>query len=184
MPQQHYRAATYKARGSVGYLLRRVYTIMHERMEAAFAGHDFTVMQWIVLLYVRDGIARTASDIAREFRHDSGALTRVIDQLERRELLTRRRSTSDRRAVELALTPKGRRTIEELLPVVVGQMNAALEPFTQAEFEQMRNMMERLVDHLQRQEVAPQSPAAAPRKGAGRSRPATRRPALGRSGRS
>ena len=86
MPEQHYRAATYTARDSVGYLLRRVYLIMHERMEVALAGHDFTLMQWIVLLYLRDGLATTASDIAREFRHDSGALTRVIDQLQRRGL--------------------------------------------------------------------------------------------------
>ena len=148
MPEQHYRAATYTARDSVGYLLRRVYSIMHERMEAALAGHDFTLMQWIVLLYLRDGLATTASDIAREFRHDSGALTRVIDQLQRRGLVSRRRSTSDRRVVDLALTAKGGRTIEELLPVVVGQMNEALGPFTRAEFEQMRSLMERLVDHL------------------------------------
>ena len=148
MPEQHYRAATYTARDSVGYLLRRVYSIMHERMEAALAGHDFTLMQWIVLLYLRDGLATTASDIAREFRHDSGALTRVIDQLQKRGLVSRRRSTSDRRVVDLALTAKGGRTIEELLPVVVGQMNEALGPFNRAEFEQMRSLMERLVDHL------------------------------------
>ena len=80
---------------------------MHERMEAALAGHDFTLMQWIVLLYLRDGLASTASDIAREFRHDSGALTRVIDQLQKRGLVSRRRSTSDRRVVDLALTAKG-----------------------------------------------------------------------------
>ena len=97
----------------MGYLLRRVYTIMHERIEAAFAGHGFTLMQWIVLIYVRDGLAHTASDIVREFRHDSGALTRVIDQLERRGLLTRKRSTRDRRVVNLALTAKGRRTIDD-----------------------------------------------------------------------
>ncbi len=138
---------------------------MHERIEAAFAGHGFTLMQWIVLIYVRDGLARTASDITREFRHDSGALTRVIDHLERRGLLARKRSTRDRRAVNLALTPKGRRTVEELLPVVVGQMNAALEPFSRAEFEQLREMMERMVDHLQR--LAPPAvpqPKPAPRR--------------------
>jgi DNA-binding MarR family transcriptional regulator len=169
MPEQHYRAASYRARDSVGYLLRRVYTTMHERIEAAFAGHGFTLMQWIVLIYVRDGLARTASDITREFRHDSGALTRVIDHLERRGLLARKRSTRDRRAVNLALTPKGRRTVEELLPVVVGQMNAALEPFSRAEFEQLREMMERMVDHLQ--QLAP--PAAAQPKEAPRRRTAT-----------
>jgi DNA-binding MarR family transcriptional regulator len=179
MPEQHYRASSYRARGSVGYLLRRVYTIMHERIEAAFAGHGFTLMQWIVLIYVRDGLARTASDIVREFRHDSGALTRVIDQLERRGLLTRKRSTRDRRAVNLALTPKGRRTIEELLPVMVSEMNAALEPFTGAEFEQFRELLERMVDHLQ--QLAPPSvpqPNAAPRR---RTAPAA---AAARSGRS
>jgi DNA-binding MarR family transcriptional regulator len=164
MPEQHYRTATYRARESVGYLLRRVHAIMHERMESALAGHDFTLMQWIVLLYLRDGIANTASDIAREFRHDSGALTRVIDQLERRELLTRRRSVTDRRVVELALTAKGSRTIEELLPVVVGQMNVALAPFSHAEFEQMRSLMERLVSHLHEIGVAPPPPNPAPAK--------------------
>ncbi len=149
MPEQHYRPASYRARDSMGYLLRRVHTIMHDRIESAFAGHGFTLMQWIVLIYVRDGLARTATEIAREFRHDSGALTRVIDQLERRGLLARERSSTDRRVVNLTLTPKGHRTIEELLPVVVGQMNLALEPFTREEFEQMRGLMERLVRHLQ-----------------------------------
>jgi len=162
MPEQHYRAATYTARDSVGYLLRRVYSIMHERMEAALAGHDFTLMQWIVLLYLRDGIATTASDIAREFRHDSGALTRVIDQLQRRGLVSRRRSTSDRRVVDLALTAKGGHTIEELLPVVVGQMNEALAPFTRGEFEQMRSLMERLVNHLHALQDAEQPRPPAP----------------------
>ncbi|MFO1406769.1 MAG: MarR family transcriptional regulator [Steroidobacteraceae bacterium] len=149
MPEQHYRAATYRARDSMGYLLRRVYTTMHERIESAFEGHGFTLMQWIILIYLRDGIARTASDISREFRHDSGALTRVIDRLERRGLLARRRSAEDRRVVELSLTPLGRRTVESLLPVVVGQMNLALEPFTYEEFLQLRSLMVRLVDHLQ-----------------------------------
>jgi DNA-binding MarR family transcriptional regulator len=172
MPEQHYRVASYRARDSVGYLLRRVYTTMHERIEAAFAGHGFTLMQWIVLIYVRDGMARTASDITREFRHDSGALTRVIDHLERRGLLTRERSTRDRRAVNLALTPKGRRTVEELLPVVVGQMNAALEPFSRAEFEHFREMMERMVDHLQKlaPPAAPQPKATPARRAATRTR--------------
>ena len=59
-------------------------------------------------------------------------------------------------------------TIEELLPVVVGQMNEALAPFTRAEFEQLRSLMERLVDHLhvlqdseQPQPSAPEPPLRA-----------------------
>lgn len=184
MPEQHYRANTYRARDSMGYLLRRVYTIMHERIESAFAGHDFTLMQWIILIYLRDGMARTASDISREFRHDSGALTRVIDRLERRGLLQRRRSAADRRAVELSLTPLGRHTVESLLPVVVEQMNLALSPFTREEFTQLRTLMVRLVEHLQslpepaRRATPGPAPATAPATAAAR---AGRRPARSRT---
>ena len=171
MPEQHYRASTYRARDSMGYLLRRVYTIMHERIESAFAGHDFTLMQWIILIYLRDGIARTASDISREFRHDSGAMTRVIDQLERRGLLERKRSAADRRAVELSLTALGRRTVESLLPVVVEQMNLALSPFTRDEFLQLRSLMVKLVEHLQSlPDTPPRSVPRPPRAGAVRRR--------------
>jgi DNA-binding MarR family transcriptional regulator len=163
MAEPHYRAASYQAADSVGYLIRRLYSIMLTQLEAAFAGHGFTLMQWIVLIYLRDGLAQTASDIAREFQHDSGALTRLIDQLERRGLLTRRRGKSDRRVVRLALTAKGRRTIESLLPVVVEQMNRALAPLSHEEFEQFRSTLARLVDHLQATESPSLSVDVAPR---------------------
>ena len=164
MPEQYYRAATYRARDSMGYLLRRVYSIMHERVEAAFAAHDLTLMQWIILIYLRDGLARTASDIAREFRHDSGALTRVIDRLERRDLVARRRSRQDRRVVELELTPAGHRMIESLLPAMVGQMNQALAPFDRGEIDQMRGLLQRMIDHLQALPMPRPAPVASESK--------------------
>jgi DNA-binding MarR family transcriptional regulator len=169
MPEQYYRAATYRARDSMGYLLRRVYSIMHERVEAAFAAHDLTLMQWIILIHLRDGLARTASDIAREFRHDSGALTRVIDRLERRDLVARRRSRQDRRVVELELTPAGHRMIESLLPAMVGQMNQALAPFDRGEIDQMRGLLQRMIDHLQSLPMPKPAPVA------GESKPKPRR---------
>jgi hypothetical protein len=56
--------------------------------------------------------------------------------------------------------------------VVVGQMNMALEPFSRAEFEQLREMMERLVNHLQ--QLAPPE-SQQPRAPATSARPRTRR---------
>ena len=168
MSEQHYRADNYRAVDSIGHLIRRVYTIILSRAETAFGEQGFTLMQWIVLLYLRDGLASTASEIAREFQHDSGALTRVIDRLEQRGLLSRRRSERDRRVVELELTPEGRRTIDALLPMVVEQMNLALAPFSREEFLQFRAFLTRLLDHLMRMTPAeppdPQPPRRPVRK--------------------
>jgi DNA-binding MarR family transcriptional regulator len=176
MPEQFYHARTYEARDSVGYLVRRLYSIMQVRIEANFVHHGLTLMQWIVLMHVRDGLARTASDIARDFSHDTGALTRVIDQLETRGLLLRRRSAVDRRVVELELTRDGRKVIDELLPLVVAEMNFALQPLERKEFDQFRGQLLRVLEHLQQAAPVVVAPPAAVRKAPRRRAPAgTRR---------
>lgn len=149
MPEQHYRPQTYRSRDSVGYLIRRLYTLLLARFEGALAQADFTLTQWIVLIQLRDGMARTASDLASDLDHDSGAITRVLDQLERRGFLQRRRSSQDRRVVELRLTAAGKAIAEELLPLVVDQTNAALAPLSKPEFEQLHGYLVRLLDHAQ-----------------------------------
>jgi len=149
MPEQYYHPQTYLSRDSVGYLVRRLYTLLLARFEGALAQADFTLTQWIVLIQVRDGLARTASDIASDLGHDSGALTRVVDQLERRGYLQRNRSAKDRRVVELQLTAAGRAIIDQLLPLVVDHTNAALAPLSKSEFVQLRSYLVRLLDHAQ-----------------------------------
>ncbi len=155
MPRAYYDPATYRARDSIGYMVRRLYALLAGRVESRLARDDLTLTQWIVLMYLRDGIARTASDIVREFQHDSGALTRVIDQLERRGLLARRRSSRDRRVVELELTPAGRKLIRGLLPGVVAELNRALAPLNDAETAQFHDMLQRLLEHQQTPEPEP-----------------------------
>lgn len=149
MPAPFYDPATYRARGSLGYMIRRLYSILSSRIETGLARRELTLTQWIILIHLRDGLARTASDISREFQHDSGALTRVIDQLEHRGLLRRRRSSRDRRAVELRLTPAGRQVLVELMPGVVAEINRALEPLSRAEAEQLLDMLRRVLEHEQ-----------------------------------
>ena len=160
MPEQYYDPQTYLSRDSVGYLVRRLYTLLLARFEGALAQADFTLTQWIVLIQVRDGLARTASDIANDLGHDSGALTRVVDQLERRGYLQRNRSASDRRVVELKLTPAGKAIIDELLPLVVDHTNAALAPLSKSEFVQLRSYLVRLLDHAQDGNAVPAGTAA------------------------
>ncbi len=175
MPEQHYRPQTYRSRDSVGYLIRRLYTLLLARFEGALAQADFTLTQWIVLIQLRDGISRTASDLASDLDHDSGALTRVLDQLERRGFLSRRRSSQDRRIVELELTPAGKAIAEELLPLVVEQTNVALAPLSKSEFAQLHDYLVRLLTHAQAADAGSESLAsrrsAMARQGAQRATP-------------
>jgi len=149
MPMQHYRAETFQARSSVGYVLKRAHALLLDRVESAVAGSGFTFTQWLVLMYLRDGLALNAADLCSQIRHDSGALTRLIDQLEARGLLQRERSREDRRAVQLRLTDTGLETVAALIPQVVDNLNWALSEFSRAEVAELNRLLTKLVAHIE-----------------------------------
>jgi DNA-binding MarR family transcriptional regulator len=145
---QHYRPEMYTARSSVGYLLKRAHALLIDQLEAAVAGSEITATQWVVLMHLRDGLAINASDLCSQLRHDSGALTRVIDQLEARGLVQRARSRADRREVQLRLTGAGIETVASLVPKVVDKFNFALRDFSRAEAAELNRLLTKLIGSL------------------------------------
>ena len=149
MSKQHYKVSTYKAQSSVGYLLKRASALIVDVMEPVFEAQGFTFVQYQILAWLRDGIAVNPKDICAQFRHNSGALTRVIDQLAERGLLERARRDRDRRKVELELTPAGRAVVETLIPLVVEKLNEALADFSSAEVQEFKRLLLKLNVTLQ-----------------------------------
>jgi DNA-binding MarR family transcriptional regulator len=151
MSKQHYRVETYKAQMSVGYLVKRTHSLFLDIMEPMIVQRGFSWIQYVVLAALRDGIAVNPKDICLQYRHDSGALTRVIDQLAEKGLLerVRRDRDRDRRKVELQLTPAGRETIESLIPLVVAKLNEVLTDFSKAEVQELLRLLVKLNTTLQ-----------------------------------
>ncbi len=147
--QQHYQASTYRAQSSVGYLIKRSHSLMLDVLEPVLEAHGFTFVQYQIMAWLRDGIAVNPKDLCTQFRHNSGALTRVIDQLAERGLLERSRRDRDRRKVELELTPAGREVIERLIPLVVDKLNLALADFSSEEVQELMRLLLKLNVTLQ-----------------------------------
>ena len=144
----YYRAEGYDCQRSIGFLLRRVTTLTLNQIEAAFAGNDITFSQWVVLMQIGDGVAETAADVVRNTGHDSGALTRLIDQLEQRGLIERHRCTNDRRIAKLRLTEAGQEAAKMLTPIAVKFFNDLLEDFSAHEVDLLISLLTRLQDRL------------------------------------
>src|ERR1700689_2214291 len=149
MSKQHYQVSTYKAQTSVGYLVKRAHSLFLDIMEPMIEQRGFSWIQYVVLAALRDGIAVNPKAICAQYRHDSGALTRIIDQLAERGLLERVRRDKDRRKVELQLTPAGRDAIESLIPLIVGKLNEVLSDLSKAEVQELLRMLVKLNTTLQ-----------------------------------
>ena len=144
MPKPFYDADSFNGCKSIGYLIRRCHNKMLPRAEAQFADAELTFSQWVVLMSLRDKAADTCADIARNMNHDTGAVTRLVDQLEKRKLVARTRSTADRRVVHLKLLPAGKTMAKALTPRMVDFWNSVLADFSRAEAASLLALLERL----------------------------------------
>ncbi|MDB5972725.1 MAG: hypothetical protein JWQ90_5175 [Hydrocarboniphaga sp.] len=142
---KHYSTANFRSASSIGYLVKVAHSLMLDRATEAFLGHDLSFAQWIVLIRLKEGKEVTASDLCRALRHDTGALTRLLDQLEERGYVARERSKEDRRVVYLQLTTAGLQKTTELTPIIVDRLNDALTDFSKAEFNELSRLLNKLI---------------------------------------
>ncbi len=159
-----YTLETFDPARSVGYLVKRINALMVPRIEANFVDAELTFTQWVVLMHVCHGGGDTCAEIAAHMNHDAGAVTRIVDQLEKRELIARVRSTKDRRVVHLKMLPKGKAMAKALTPRAMTFWNGILTEFTQAEASTLINLLGRLNGRLEAEPIAARPPVRKSRK--------------------
>jgi DNA-binding MarR family transcriptional regulator len=145
-PEPIYRVETYETESGIGYLLGRCVSRVGDCVDAALAPFDLNGQQFGVLHAVLRKRARTPTDLARVHFKYSGAVTYVLDGLERKQLLVRQRSAEDRRVVELRLTAEGEALTRQCIPVVVEAQNTLLQDIGQDEYQALSALLRRIAD--------------------------------------
>lgn len=110
---------------SIGYLVGRLSRAIIKRLSKKFqdAGMDVSYEQWSLLvhLYRRDG--QTQQALARTAVKDKAAVTRLLNGLEKKNIVLRIPDRNDRRSNLVYLTNKAK----ELKPHLVGFVEEMLE---------------------------------------------------------
>jgi MarR family 2-MHQ and catechol resistance regulon transcriptional repressor len=83
-------------------------------------------------------------ELSEKLLKSSSNITTVVDNLERRDLVERERSTDDRRVVTLRLTDAGRRLVQKTLPLHVQEIVVAFEPLTTSERRELARLCRKL----------------------------------------
>ena len=95
--------------------------------------------------------------------HDSGAMTRLVDQLEARGLVTRCRNKNDRRIIDLALTTEGKAVAKSLMPRILDFWNNVLGDFSTSEVTTLISLLTRLIARIEAEPVGPPQKARSAR---------------------
>jgi DNA-binding MarR family transcriptional regulator len=87
-------------------------------LEVHFHRFGLTTARFGILIYLYDTEeGYPPSEIARRVGVTKGNLTSLIDSLEKQTLLVRTQHETDRRVVLLKLTTKGRKLLQQILPI-------------------------------------------------------------------
>jgi len=98
----------------IGYWLRFVSNHVSLSFRDRLAKHDVTVAEWVALRSLYDCAPSTIGRLSDEMGIDAGATSRLVQRLTEKKLAARVASDTDRRAVSVDLTQKGRSIVPKL----------------------------------------------------------------------
>jgi len=146
---EFYRAEDYKTDDSIGYLMRRILSLIAHGVERELEPTGLTNAQWVPLLKLYRGCGSTVAELARQCDLDAGSMTRLLDRLEAKQLCRRVRSSDDRRVVNLELTEAGRAAAQEIPAILSRVQNAHLAGFSVEEWQVLKGYLRRILDTAQ-----------------------------------
>ena len=148
-----YDAKTYDPRKSVGHLMNKVRTALFAALDAELgaqqdlAGFEISAAQFVVIATLALGEADSASQLCKGISYDAGAMTRMIDRLESKGLIRRRRDADDRRLVNLELTEQGSEAFPKMRLCALQVLNRFLRGFSQGEVRQLESYLHRMLEN-------------------------------------
>jgi DNA-binding MarR family transcriptional regulator len=134
---------------SIGYLLRSTSRLVLGELTDLLVPHGITLGQYLVLRELWENEGATQREVSLRVGIPEPSIVAAVDALGERGLVTRDRSRSDRRKINLRLTERGRELRAELLGYAARIINGATADFTATEVETLRTLLQRLKANLE-----------------------------------
>ena len=140
-----YDKETFKPREAVGALIGLARKTMINKIDAQLAPFDVSAAQWLVVLLVGEDAVASASGLCDKLSYDPGAMTRLLDRLERKGIVRRVRSPEDRRTIQLELTESGKALYPKIIAAIADANNSVLRGFSRSEVSQLEGYLRRIL---------------------------------------
>lgn len=127
----------------LGFQLRR-------HLERGFAaqGYKITAEEWAMLLILNKHEALSPSDLSRLTLRDTTTVSRLIDRLERKELIARMRIREDRRIVDIQMTAAGRALFADLAVIAKAVIQSSLAGFSEPDIQLVTRLLHKMSQNL------------------------------------
>src|ERR1700688_4792756 len=150
---QIYDVETYQPSNCAGQLMYRVRAAQMNALDEELARDpdlaalEISAAQYIIISVMAKRGVDSAAQLCKDLSYDAGAMTRMIDRLEAKGLISRRRCPEDRRLVKLELTASGLAALPKLRACSVRVLNHFLRGFSRGEARQLEAFLVRMLEN-------------------------------------
>lgn len=139
------RSTVLSPRANVPYRIKVLSQLLSRRLQRRLEPFDLTPAHFLVLrcLWKQDGLA--ISDIGEKVQQVGGTMTGVIDRMEKRGLIERRRDKEDRRVWRAWMTPKGKELGDRLPAVIAAGREQLLGGISDRDLELFADVLDRII---------------------------------------
>ena len=136
---------------SLGFWIYRIHSQASNRLRKTFQlqGYDCTPEQWGVLTRLREEEGVNQSQLGERTFKDRRNIGRILDLLEKRSLIERRRDAGDRRAHRVFLTDEGREVEEKLHRLVMKHRAEMFDCLSAEDIVIMRRIFARIESNIE-----------------------------------
>lgn len=133
---------------SVAFLSTDVGRLFRKRFDSVARGFGVTGPQWRVLVHLNRTPGIHQGALADRLEVEAITVGRMIDRLEKSDMVERRPDPADRRAWRLYLRPEARPLLDQLAGCASGVMAEALAGFSDDEHAVLVELLERVRANL------------------------------------
>ncbi len=130
----------------IPYLLFQLVNRLSSSMLEHARPLGITVARFRVLAQLVESDGMRIRDLVRECAAEQSAMSRIVDQLERDGMVSRKAGSGDNRAVTVWITPKGRETYEAAFPHALDAVKELTGDLSAAEIRQLIGLLQRMID--------------------------------------
>ncbi len=135
----------------IGYLMTRTHLTLKKQLNKAFAdaGHDIRVEQMGLMrcLWQQDGVSQR--ELVNQVKKVKSSITRLIDNMEKRNLVVRIPDQNDKRNRLIYLTHKGKALQEQLEVILNKKLEEAYQNIEKEHIQICKNVLIDMFNNLE-----------------------------------